>query len=166
MNDPALRVALVSTEATEQCGACFARSLPGLVAQQPVLVFLEGELGAGKTTWARGFLRALGITGPVRSPSYTLLEAYACDALTVVHLDLYRLQEPRELEQLGLRDLHTAGHLWLVEWPDRGSGELPMPDLRIRLESGARAHHLAALGVSDLGRQWVQRVAALTSSQI
>lgn len=103
MNDPALRVALVSTEATEQCGACFARSLPGLVAQQPVLVFLEGELGAGKTTWARGFLRARGITGPVRSPSYTLLEAYACDALTVVHLDLYRLQEPRELEQLGLR---------------------------------------------------------------
>lgn len=165
MSDPAaLALALASTEATEACGAAFARCLPGL-GSGPALVYLEGDLGAGKTTWVRGFLRALGIEGPIRSPSYTLLETYSRGELTVVHLDLYRLQEPRELELLGLRELHRPWHLWLVEWPDRGGRALPEPDLRIHLEADASEHRLRARGVSGIGSQWVQAVALSNSSK-
>jgi tRNA threonylcarbamoyladenosine biosynthesis protein TsaE len=90
---------------------------------------LSGDLGAGKSTFARGALRALGVRGHIKSPSYTLLELYELPAVTVVHLDLYRLRDPGELENLGLADYHRPGFLWLVEWPERAGGRLPSPDL-------------------------------------
>ncbi len=93
------------------------------------LVTLAGELGSGKSTFARGVLRALGATGSIKSPSYTLLELYELPAVTVVHLDLYRLIDPDELENLGLSDYHQPGHLWLIEWPERAAGRLPGADL-------------------------------------
>lgn len=93
------------------------------------LVTLSGELGAGKSTFARGALRALGATGPLKSPSYTLLELYELPNVNVVHLDLYRLMDPEELEHLGLPDYHRPGFLWLVEWPERAAGRLPTADL-------------------------------------
>ena len=102
-------------------GAAAARSLPS--AAGLFVVELTGDLGAGKTTFARGLLQALGVTRPVRSPSYGLMELYDVAGRQVLHLDLYRLHDPEELENLGLRDYHQAGSLWLVEWPDRGGGQ-------------------------------------------
>lgn len=92
------------------------------------VVTLSGDLGAGKSTFARGALRALGVTGAIKSPSYTLMESYELPALRVIHLDLYRLRDPEELENLGLADFYRPGYLWLIEWPEQGQGRLPPVD--------------------------------------
>jgi len=95
----------------------------------PGVIYLTGDLGTGKTTLVRGLLRGLGYTGPVRSPTYTLLEPYELPSLRLYHLDLYRIGAAEELEYLGLRDLLDAESLFVVEWPERGAGVLPPPDL-------------------------------------
>jgi len=96
-------------------------------------VELEGDLGAGKTTLVRGFLEALGHAGRVPSPTYTLIEPYTLAGYRVFHVDLYRIRDPRELDDLGLADQFTAGSISLVEWPDHGAGRLPAADLRVEL---------------------------------
>ncbi len=85
-----------------------------------VVIYLCGDLGAGKTTWVRGFLAASGVATPVRSPTYPLVELYELTDATAVHLDLYRLQDAAELEPLGVRDWAQPGYVWLIEWPERG----------------------------------------------
>ena len=97
--------------------------------QPPMVVYLVGDLGAGKTTFARAYIHALGFRGYVKSPSYGLLETYETGGQSVLHLDLYRIEDPEELEFLAIRDLYTEDSVLLVEWPDRGANFLPMPDL-------------------------------------
>jgi tRNA threonylcarbamoyladenosine biosynthesis protein TsaE len=122
---------LDSAGQTEALGAALYRAL---APRAGAVIYLEGPLGAGKTTLARGLLRAAGITGSVRSPTYTLLEPYELAGRTLLHMDLYRLNAPAELAQLGLADFPPDQNWWLVEWPERGTGVLPDPDVRIVLE--------------------------------
>lgn len=128
---------------------------PGL--EQPVIVYLTGELGAGKTTLVRGFVRACGITAPVRSPTYTLVHVHEAGTLTLVHLDLYRLRDPGELEHLGLREWARPHCLWLIEWPDRAEGLLPPADLTVRLTAGPDAHQADVSAETPTGTDWLQR---------
>lgn len=120
---------------------------------KPLLVGLSGELGSGKTTWVRGLLRGLGYSGTVPSPTYTLLEEYALDELTVVHLDLYRLAGGGELESVGLRDRLGDRDVWvLVEWPERAPELESLCDLMIRFEIlGASSRELSVESQTDTG---------------
>ena len=139
-------------------GASLARVLPEPASASAVL-HLQGELGAGKTTLARGFLEALGHAGTVRSPTYTLIEPYELTPLTVVHADLYRLFDPMELEGLGLRDLARPRHVWLIEWPERGGVLLPLPDLHALLTVGSVGHEVAVSAHTALGERWLAGLA-------
>ena len=168
MNDSAgvgsssLRWLSRTAEETEAFGAHLAGALPSRYTL--ATIHLSGDLGAGKTTLARGFLRATGITGPVRSPTYTLVEVYETPtisgghSLAVVHLDLYRLNDPEELEPLGLREWARPGCLWLIEWPDRGAGRLPLPDLSVVLTGGEDGHEINVTPTSALGHSWLSVV--------
>jgi tRNA threonylcarbamoyladenosine biosynthesis protein TsaE len=133
---------LPSAEATTALGAAIAVTL----ADRPGgVICLRGPLGAGKTTVARGLLRALGVRGAIRSPTYTLLEPYEMPGRTLVHLDLYRLADARELEPLGLRDYPPERCWWLIEWPERAAARLPPADLDATLSHDG-AGRRAALG--------------------
>jgi len=116
-----------SGEETEALGASLLGTAP-VRGSQCRVIELRGELGTGKSTFARGVLRALGAKGAIKSPSYTLLESYELPGVHALHLDLYRLHDPEELEHLGLADYHRPGHLWLIEWPEKGAGRLPASD--------------------------------------
>jgi tRNA threonylcarbamoyladenosine biosynthesis protein TsaE len=150
-----------SAEETEAVGAQLALARPPRKDALTV-VHLTGDLGAGKTTLARGFLRALGVAGIVHSPSYNLMDVYETQAGPVVHLDLYRMRDPSELEPLGLRDEARAGYLWLIEWPQRGEGWLPPVDLILTLAVGAGeqlgTHVITAESASDYAASWLQAI--------
>ncbi|MFZ5723742.1 MAG: tRNA (adenosine(37)-N6)-threonylcarbamoyltransferase complex ATPase subunit type 1 TsaE [Pseudomonadota bacterium] len=132
---PVLRT-LADVDATIAFGAALARALTAGERAAGASLWLEGDLGAGKTTLVRGLLRGLGHQGSVKSPTYTLVEPYDVAAGRLYHLDLYRLRDPEELEFLGVRDLAREladGATVVVEWPARGAGFLPAPDLVIEL---------------------------------
>jgi tRNA threonylcarbamoyladenosine biosynthesis protein TsaE len=150
-----------STQDTEESGRRLARARPpGETAL--AVVYLSGELGAGKTTFARGFLGACGVANPVRSPTYTLIEPYTCGALVIVHVDLYRLRDPGELDGLGLSDYARPGHVWLIEWPEHGAGRLPPPDLTVSLRASERGHDIQMQAHSSSGESWLAALAGGT----
>jgi tRNA threonylcarbamoyladenosine biosynthesis protein TsaE len=148
-----MRRAASTAEETEAFGADLARTRPSV--ERLMVVELSGDLGAGKTTLARGFLRECGVRGPVHSPTYTLVESYPVGSMIFVHLDLYRLSGPAELENLGLRDLAGSGYTWLIEWPERAAGKLPAPDLSVRLTAERRSHLIEATARSQIGTAWL-----------
>ena len=135
-----------------------AQALASLLATLLVagdLVTLSGDLGAGKTAFARALLRGLGETGPVRSPTYGLVAEYAPGGRAVLHLDLYRLEDPAELAQLGLRDADLPDHTWLIEWPEKGGPLTPGGDARLSFEAGREAHAVTATAVTPEGAGWL-----------
>lgn len=146
---------------TERLGAALASSMRRSTTA-PLVMYLQGELGSGKTTLARGFLRELGVEGNVRSPTYTLLETYEPQGHRVLHLDLYRLGDGTEVAPLGLRDELIPGALLLIEWPERAERQLPPADLKIRL-SVAEVGRVASLSSpSQAGIAWLERLPART----
>lgn len=125
-----MRLPLPDADATARLGAALA----GLLRRYPGwVIHLQGDLGAGKTTLARGLLRELGVTGAIRSPTYTLMEPYEHEGGRLIHMDLYRLRSPAELDNLGLDDFPPGQVAWLVEWPERGGARMPQPDIRVQL---------------------------------
>ena len=118
--------------ADEAATLAFGKTLTDVLEGSP-LVFLHGELGAGKTTLVRGILRALGHEGSVKSPTYTLLEPYEVGGRAIYHFDLYRIGASGELDFIGIDELLDADAIKFVEWPERGAGRLPEPDIDIRL---------------------------------
>lgn len=152
---------LPDSSATETLGRALADSLPPAVraaAQSGAVVYLRGDLGAGKTTCVRGLLRALGVLGTVRSPTYTLIETYLVAPLTCVHVDLYRLQALTEVDELGLRDHLGPGCLLLVEWPDRGAGALPPADLDLLLSYQGEARQARLQAATTVGSAWLSNL--------
>ena len=107
------------------------------------VIYLEGDLGAGKTTFARALLTAMRVGERIKSPTYSLIESYRIGDRDIHHLDLYRIADAGELEWLGLADLWTAGSLVLIEWPERGTGALPPPDLVARIAHAGAVRDLA-----------------------
>jgi tRNA threonylcarbamoyladenosine biosynthesis protein TsaE len=142
---------LPDAESTEQLGARLgATCLPG------VMIYLKGDLGAGKTTLVRGMLRQMGYTGRVKSPTYTLVEEYRLAERRLFHFDLYRIADPDELEYIGLDEMCRGDAICLVEWPEMGSGRLPRADLVIELaHNPGSGRDIRLTGISAAGRRIV-----------
>ncbi len=121
----------------EAACAAFAAALATHAALRDAYIELQGPLGAGKTTFVRHLLRALGVEGRVKSPTYTVMEPYALPGFSVSHFDFYRFNDPREWLDAGFRDVFAEPGLKLAEWPEKAAGLLPVPDLRLHIEPGA-----------------------------
>lgn len=147
---------LQDSQSTEALGRALAATRPG-----NAVVFLQGDLGAGKSTLARALLRALGVHGAICSPTYTLIERYPVEGGEAWHLDLYRIGNAGELDFLGLDE--ATATLWLVEWPERCSAGLPAPDLRIELAVQGRGRSALIQALSPTGQDWLARLGLAAS---
>ncbi|MBV4476311.1 tRNA (adenosine(37)-N6)-threonylcarbamoyltransferase complex ATPase subunit type 1 TsaE [Pseudomonas sp. B2M1-30] len=145
---------LADEQAMSDFGARIAR-----VTQGHGLIFLEGNLGMGKTTLSRGIIRGLGHVGAVKSPTFTLVEPYEIGDVRAFHFDLYRLVDPEELEFLGIRDYFEDDALCLIEWPDKGAGFLPKPDLTITISPQDSGRSLNILSQGSRGEAWCAALA-------
>lgn len=145
---------LADEQAMSDFGARIAR-----VTQGHGLIFLEGNLGMGKTTLSRGIIRGLGHAGAVKSPTFTLVEPYEIGDIRAFHFDLYRLVDPEELEFLGIRDYFEDDALCLIEWPDKGAGFLPKPDLTITISPQDSGRSLKILSQGSRGEAWCAALA-------
>jgi len=139
---------VVDEAAVQRLAAEFSRCL-----QPPAVIYLRGDLGAGKTTFARAYIHALGYEGYVKSPSYGLLETYRIGRQSVLHLDLYRIEDPEELEYLAIRDQFDETTVLLVEWPDRGEGFLPAPDIVLDFGEAKSVRFIRCMACTPRGVQ-------------
>lgn len=146
------QILLPDERATQRCGEAIAEVISG----QGGVIYLHGDLGAGKTTLVRAILRGLGYDGRVVSPSYTLIEPYNAGVLKVFHMDLYRLSDPEELEYLGIRDLDAGEALLLIEWPEHGQNWLPEADMSLRLVDHGEGRKMTLNTSTDQGKYWWQ----------
>ena len=158
---PSAEFFLHDEAATARLGALLARAL---VAHRPAIeahgftFTLAGDLGAGKTALVRACLRELGVTGPVKSPTFTLLEPYVVSSLNFYHFDFYRFESPEEFVDSGFRELFGPGNVCAIEWPERAVGRLPTPDLEVTLKIEDEARQVALLARSESGAACLQRV--------
>lgn len=147
-------IRLQDEQATLRAGAALAS-----VCEPGATVYLSGTLGAGKTTFSRGVLQALGHTGAVKSPTYTLVEPYELSVGAIYHFDLYRVRDPEELEFIGIRDYFRSAYLCLVEWPEQAGSLLPPPDLSITLAPDSQGGRIMTLAAhSGRAQAWLARL--------
>jgi tRNA threonylcarbamoyladenosine biosynthesis protein TsaE len=158
LREPGHRLIAADADATRAIGTRLAAALLEADTDEPLLIALSGELGAGKTTLVGGFLAALGHAGPVRSPTYSLVEPYRLGDRDVYHCDLYRLRDPGELDDLGLRDLLVARSVLLVEWPERAGDRLRPADLTLVLAYGDEGRTVEITGSSAAGGEVLARL--------
>ena len=162
MSESQIDLVLGDSHATEALGTALARSyLSG--PRGGAVVYLHGELGAGKTTCVRSLLRTLGVGGLIRSPTYTLVETYNPQGITCVHVDLYRLQGAVEVDELGLRDYLDAECLLLVEWPEKGAAALPPADIELTLTYAENSRRACLRAPTERGRRWLDKLVQDTS---
>ena len=140
VTDSTFDAALPDEQATQRFAEDFKKTL-GF----PEILYLTGELGAGKTTFTRYLLHALGHQGNVKSPTFSLLEIYQLKLGPVYHLDLYRLNDPEELDTIGFRDLLNDYGLLLIEWPEKGAGVLPPPSVSVHLSYADEGRYVSVL---------------------
>lgn len=152
------RLWLADEAATVDMGKSLANALQSVLSGQGIVIFLHGTLGAGKTTLSRGLIQGLGHQGAVKSPTYTLVEPYEHLEPATWHFDLYRLGDPEELEFMGIRDYLTPGNVCLVEWPERGAGILPGPDLDLTLSPEGEGRSLVLAPRTDVGHALLDRM--------
>ena len=162
-----ITIHLIDVDHTRKVGALLGMVLLTTALNQALTVHLNGELGAGKTTFVSGLLNAMGHAGVVRSPTYTLIEPYqfirhdaAASALQIVHMDLYRLTDPSQLEELGVRDMLLPDTVLLIEWPERAGDYLPHADVEIHLaypEAGMSGRTLYIIAHSLQAKQLLHR---------
>jgi len=142
---------------SEQDQEDYGRYLAGH-CNEGLVVYLQGPLGAGKTTLTRGFLRGLGYSGKVKSPTYTLVEEYTLAERNCFHFDLYRLADPEELEFMGIRDFTLEQDILLVEWPDKGEGFLPEADLLIDISYAESGRIVQILANTEKGNLFLKQL--------
>jgi tRNA threonylcarbamoyladenosine biosynthesis protein TsaE len=159
MREPGLTLTLGDEASTAALGQALALAVPG--DGRELLVTLTGELGAGKSTLARAMLRALGVAAVIRSPTYTLVEPYDVPGGKLLHLDLYRLGGPDELEALGYRDLRRGSWIAFMEWPERGGGAVGVADLAGTITYFDSGRRIELSAQTALGRDWLLRLAKL-----
>jgi tRNA threonylcarbamoyladenosine biosynthesis protein TsaE len=150
-NDSTVTLHLPDPGATDALGSALAKQLGA-----GGVIWLEGDLGAGKTALVRAALRTLGHRGPVKSPSYAILELYAVSSLYCYHFDFYRFNEPEEFLDAGLSDYFRAGAVCFVEWPEKAAGYVPDADLCIRLTVAGEGRVAVCEARSEKGRSWLQ----------
>ncbi|MBC7786407.1 MAG: tRNA (adenosine(37)-N6)-threonylcarbamoyltransferase complex ATPase subunit type 1 TsaE [Methylophilaceae bacterium] len=144
---------LINEAATINAGADFSKA-----AASGLVVYCHGDLGAGKTTFVRGFLHALGHVGKVKSPTYTLVEPYHVDDLNIYHFDLYRFIDEEEWDAAGFRDYFNPSAICLIEWPEKAESILPQPDIALYLQPSEEGRILRLVANSTLGKQVLQKM--------
>ncbi len=170
MTTPENRLFLPNEAATDALAMCVADlALDALNAsatridkdvrhETGISIHLQGDLGTGKTTFARAFLRRCGVTGRIKSPSYALLESYKVSSLYFYHIDFYRFSDPREWEDVGFRELFRADALVLIEWPEKAEGHLATPDLLVSLQTEDDGRSATLTAQTERGHQWIKRL--------
>lgn len=143
-------------------GELARRFLPAL--QAPLVIYLQGDLGMGKTTFARALIHGLGYRGRVKSPSYGLLESYLAGGFNILHLDLYRIELPAELDYLAIRDLFDSNSILLIEWPEKGAGFLPPADLELCFDEAGERRYVRFKARSEAGRVAARAFGALPAA--
>lgn len=168
MPNPSAEFALADESATTRLGAALARAIEseaGSIARQGLVVGFAGDLGAGKTSMVRAMLRALGVAGVVRSPTFTLVEPYVVSSLNFYHFDFYRLTDPEEFSFAGFREMFGSSSVCLIEWPDKVAGHLPAADLRITLQVAGDGRHARLAAATALGAACLDRIGKEMATQ-
>lgn len=153
-NNDKISLFLPDEPATQALGQKLAENL-----QAPFVIYLSGDLGAGKTTFVRALLRALGVTGAIKSPTFALVEPYVLSDCACYHFDLYRLVEPEEIEYIGFRDYFSTQSLCLVEWPEKAVGILPNSDITLNLSIAGRGRDAIIEAHSERGLALLSKLA-------